>query len=498
MKRPFILCILDGWGHRAEQEDNAIEMGRTPNWHRMLDTYPHSLLEASGTAVGLPAGQMGNSEVGHMNIGAGRVVVQLLGQIEEAVAAGSLSENAEVKSFVSALKSSGGTAHILGLVSPGGVHSHMDHIVALAKALTAAGVPVAVHAITDGRDVPPSSAEGFMRDFVDRLPGVFVATVSGRYYAMDRNRTWDRTRLAYDAMVSAEGAKFADPAEAIRASYAAGITDEFIVPAVNGKYEGMRDGDGVLIANFRADRVRQIAAALADPAFAAFPRSRVARFAAILGLAEYSEELNEFYGTIFPPPKLSNILGEVLSAHGLKQLRIAETEKYAHVTFFFNGGEERTYPGEERILIPSPKVATYDLKPEMSAREITDAIESRADDFDVIIVNYANGDMVGHTGMEAAAEMAAAAVDECIGRLERLVLSKGGAMIITADHGNCETMKDEFGGPMTAHTTNPVECIAIGTEAKKLHPGRLADIAPTVLKILGIAKPAEMTGAELF
>jgi 2,3-bisphosphoglycerate-independent phosphoglycerate mutase len=498
MKKPFILCILDGWGYRAESYGNAIELGRTPNWHRMLAEYPHSLLEASGTAVGLPAGQMGNSEVGHMNIGAGRVVVQLLGQIERSVADGSLAENEHMKAFVGAMKASGGTAHVIGMVSPGGVHSHSDHMAAIAGALAAAGVPVALHIITDGRDVPPSSAAQFVADFAARVPGALVATISGRYYAMDRNRSWDRTRLAYDAMVSAEGPRFGDPVGAIRASYAAGRTDEFIIPSANAKYGGMRDGDGIVIANFRADRVRQIAAALADPAFSDFPRGRAVRFAALIGLAEYSAELNAFYRAVFPPPRLANILGEALSGAGLKQLRIAETEKYAHVTFFFNGGVERAYPGEERVLIPSPSVATYDLKPEMSAREITDAIEARAADFDVIIVNYANGDMVGHTGIEAAAEKAASAVDECIGRLEKLVLCMGGAMLITADHGNCETMLDDKGAPMTAHTTNPVECIAIGTAARAMRPGRLADIAPTVLKILGMAKPAEMTGAELF
>ncbi|MDR3126128.1 MAG: 2,3-bisphosphoglycerate-independent phosphoglycerate mutase [Rickettsiales bacterium] len=498
MKKPFILCILDGWGHRAETAGNAIELGHTPNWHRMLATYPHNLLEASGTAVGLPSGQMGNSEVGHMNIGAGRVAAQLLGQIEKAAGDGSLAQNEHMKAFIGAMKASGGTAHVWGMVSPGGVHSHSDHIIAIAGALSASGIPVALHIATDGRDVPPKSAAGFVTDFQKRLPGAYIATISGRYYAMDRNKSWDRTKLAYDAMASGEGPRFSDPAQAIRAAYAAGVTDEFIIPSVEEKYEGMKDGDGLVIANFRADRVRQIAAALADPAFSGFERRRTAKFAAALGLAEYSAELNSFYRTIFPPQRLSNILGEVLSKNNLKQLRIAETEKYAHVTFFFNGGEERVYPGEERILIPSPKVATYDLKPEMSAREITDTIESRAGEFDAIVVNYANGDMVGHTGIEAAAEKAAAAVDECIGRLERLILNTGGAMLITADHGNCETMIDENGGPMTAHTTNPVECIAIGTSAKALRPGRLADIAPTILKILGISKPAEMTGEELF
>ncbi|MDR1008670.1 MAG: 2,3-bisphosphoglycerate-independent phosphoglycerate mutase [Rickettsiales bacterium] len=504
MKKPLILCILDGWGYNPSSYGNAIELARTPVWHSLLAKYPHNLLEASDTAVGLPAGQMGNSEVGHTNIGAGRVVMQLLGSIEEAVKNGTLPDNPQLKDFIGKLKKSGGTCHIWGLVSNGGVHSHIDHIAALMKVVAGAGVPVSLHAVTDGRDVDPKSGIEFLSQILDVIkntPDTRLATLSGRYYAMDRNKTWDRVKLAYDAMVEAKGNRFDNAIKALEDSYAKGITDEFVVPSVAADYDGMKDGDGLLLANFRADRVREIATALTDKNFADFPRDKVINFSATLGLAEYSEELSASFDTIFPPQKLTNILGEVLADNGLTQLRIAETEKYAHVTFFFNGGEEKQFPGEERILIPSPAVATYDLKPEMSSAEITDNIEESvaSGKFDVIIVNYANGDMVGHTGMLDAAEKAAVAIDACLARLEKLVIDAQGTMIITADHGNCEVMLDKDGNPVTSHTTNPVECVLIGRpEVKELHKGALCDIAPTILKLLNLPQPSEMTGKALF
>ena len=497
-RKPIILCILDGWGINAETRGNAIELGKTPNWHRMMREYPHSKLGASGTDVGLPDGQMGNSEVGHMNIGAGRVVPQLLGQIEAAVKDGTLGTNQAFASFADAMRASGGICHLFGLVSDGGVHSHIDHIAALANALAAEGIPTLIHAALDGRDTAPSSATGYINDLQERVQSAKIATVGGRYYSMDRNKNWDRAELAYNAMANAVGPRFKDATEAVRASYDAGITDEFVVPAAADWYEGMHDGDGLLIANFRADRVRQIAAALAEPKFDGFARGRTISFAARLGIAEYSAELNKLYPAMFPPPVLRNILGEVISDAGLTQLRIAETEKYAHVTFFFNGGEEKQFPGEERVLVESPRVATYDIAPAMSAREITDEVEKLAGDFDVIIINYANGDMVGHTGIMAAAEEATAVVDECIGRLEAMILRRGGAMLITADHGNVEEETAADGSVLTAHTTNPVPAILIGEDDAAMHDGRLADVAPTVLKMLGIEQPDNMTGKPLY
>jgi 2,3-bisphosphoglycerate-independent phosphoglycerate mutase len=503
--RPVVLCVLDGWGDRAEIADNALRQARTPNWDRFVATCPRAQLDASELEVGLPEGQMGNSEVGHMNLGAGRVVMQDLPRIDAAMRNGSLAANPELARFAAALKASGGACHLMGLLSPGGVHSHQDHMVALARAVGGAGVPVAVHAFLDGRDTPPSSAKGFMERFlrdIAGIPGCFVATVSGRYYAMDRDKRWDRVAKAYATLVEGKGERAADAVGAIAASYAAGKTDEFMLPCAVGGYAGMKDGDGVLMANFRADRAREILAALADPAFDGFPRDRTVAFAARLGMVEYSKELNRFYPIIFPPAELTRILGQVVAEAGLTQLRIAETEKYAHVTFFLNGGEERVFPGEERILVPSPKVATYDLKPEMSAFEVTDKLVAAVESgrFDLIVVNYANGDMVGHTGILAAAVKAAEAVDACLGRLETAVKKAGGALLITADHGNLEMMRDpETGEPHTAHTLNPVPVILVNGPAwaKALRNGRLADVAPTLLRLMGLAQPAEMTGRSL-
>lgn len=505
MKKPIVLCILDGWGYNPNKTGNAIENASTPNWHRMINEYPTTFLDASGTAVGLPEGQMGNSEVGHTNIGAGRVVLQLLGQIEQSIKNDTLKNNKYLKEFIEKVKASNGACHLLGLLSDGGVHAHIDHIIALAKALDLNNLKTYIHVITDGRDTAPSSAKMYVEQFIEATKdckNIEIATISGRYYAMDRNKTWDRTELAYNAMTEGKSeTKFTSAINAIEQSYANEKTDEFIIPTVKEGYNGMNDGDGLLIANFRADRVRQIATAFADKDFNDFTREKIINFSALLGMAEYSEELNKLYNTLFPAISLTSIFGEEIAKAGLKQLRIAETEKYAHVTFFFNGGEEKVFPNEDRILIPSPSVATYDLKPEMSAYEITDNLEKviAEDKYDVIIVNYANGDMVGHSGIMEATIKAAETVDNCIARLEKAVLAKNGILFITADHGNCEKMIDENGKPFTAHTSNKVQAILIGdNEIKELHQGKLADIAPTLLKIMNLPIPKEMDGKPLF
>jgi 2,3-bisphosphoglycerate-independent phosphoglycerate mutase len=501
--RPVVLCILDGWGYRPEREDNAIALANTPVWDSLIASCPHALLETSGLQVGLPDGQMGNSEVGHMNLGAGRVVMQDLPRVDQAVADGSLAQNSELLAFIAALKKSGGKAHLLGLMSPGGVHSHQDHMAGLARILSKAGIEVVVHAFLDGRDTPPSSAREFLTKFLGDVQGekVSLGTVSGRYYAMDRDKRWDRVGLAYQALVEAKGQTAPDAIAAVEASYAAGKTDEFVLPAVIGAYAGMQDGDGLLMANFRADRAREILAVLVDPAFDGFERSRVPAFAARLGMAEYSKDLSRFLSVLFPPEGLTQILGEVVSDLGLTQLRIAETEKYAHVTFFFNGGREQVFPGEDRILINSPKVATYDLQPEMSAPEVTDKLVDAigSGKYDMIVVNFANGDMVGHTGILPAAITAVETLDAGLGRLKEAVVKANGRMLITADHGNCELMRDPVTGePYTAHTVGKVPVVLLnGPEGKGLADGRLADVAPTVLSLMGLAQPAEMTGHSL-
>ncbi|HUZ73501.1 MAG TPA: 2,3-bisphosphoglycerate-independent phosphoglycerate mutase [Stellaceae bacterium] len=503
--RPVVLCILDGWGERADRADNAILLARTPNWDKFLSRYPHAHMQASEEYVGLPHGQMGNSEVGHMNLGAGRVVMQDLPRIDQAVADGSLAHNAALDRFIAALKASGGTAHLLGLISPGGVHSHQDHIAALARILDAAGIKVCVHAFLDGRDTPPRSALGFLQRFTDALSGckrVAFGTVSGRYYAMDRDHRWDRIEVAYRALVAAEGIAAPDAAAAVTQSYEAGKSDEFVLPRIIGTYRGMADGDGVLMGNFRADRVRQILAALLDPDFKAFARQRVVRFAAAAGLTEYSSELKRLLAALFPPEPMNDTFGECVAKAGLTQLRIAETEKYAHVTFFFNGGQEEEFPGETRILVPSPKVATYDLHPEMSAPEVTDRLVAAIDagTFDAIVVNFANADMVGHTGDIGAAIKAVEAVDACLGRLAAALARAGGTMLVTADHGNAEMMRDPATGqPHTAHTTNPVPVVLVNPPpgVAGLGDGRLADVAPTLLALLGLDPPRAMTGRSL-
>ena len=506
MQKPVMLLILDGWGYREKiTKDNAIEEGHTPNWHELLKTCPHAFVETSGLNVGLPDGQMGNSEVGHMNLGAGRVVMQDLPKIDQAIANHTLDSNPVLLELIDTLKKTGGACHLMGLMSPGGVHSHQNHIVALAKILSGHNIPVAVHAFLDGRDTPPSSAEGFLKEFEEAtsdLKNVKIATLSGRFYAMDRDKRWDRVEAAYNNIVSASGKRYATADEAIKASYAAGVTDEFVVPCVVGDYQGAADGDAVLMANFRADRAREILYALSDKEFGGFARQKTVAFAISVGMAEYSVDHNRFMKTLFAPEALTNIFGEVISEHGLTQLRIAETEKYAHVTFFFNGGEEREFKGESRILIPSPKVATYDLKPEMSVYEVTDklvdAIENKR--FDVIICNFANGDMVGHTGIMSAALKAVAAVDENLGRVMKAIKDAGGVLLVTADHGNVEKMIDEkTGEPYTAHTVGKVQAVLYNApaEVKSMKDGRLADISPTLLDLLNIKQPVEMTGKSL-
>ncbi len=448
---------------------------------------------------------MGNSEVGHTNLGAGRVVLQDLPRIDQAIADGSLARNTELVGFIAALKASGGAAHLLGLLSPGGVHSHQRHLTVLARLLDAAGIPVKVHAFLDGRDTPPKSAAEYLAQFAAdtaALKGVAIATIGGRYYAMDRDRRWDRTEKAYRALATAEGEHAADAPSALRQAYAGGKSDEFVLPTAVGGYAGMRHGDGLVSANFRADRVRQILEALLNPDFAGFRRECVVAFTAALGMTEYSTALNRFLKTLFPPEELHDTFGEVVSRAGLTQLRIAETEKYAHVTFFFDGGREAELPGESRILVPSPKVATYDLQPEMSAPAVTEKLVAAIDQgrFDVVIVNYANPDMVGHTGNMAAAVAAVEAVDRCLGRLAEAVTRAGGTLLITADHGNAEMMRDPVTGePHTAHTLNPVPLLLVNPPAgvTGLGDGRLADVAPTLLQLLGLRQPQAMTGTSL-
>ena len=500
-RRPVMLVILDGWGWREEEADNAVRQARTPAFDRLWASCPHAFLRTSGGDVGLPDGQMGNSEVGHLNIGAGRVVLQDLPRIAAAIEDGSLARDPNLRAFTEALKASGGTCHLMGLVSPGGVHAHQDHAAALALIVAEAGIPIAVHAWTDGRDTPPRSGREDLQRLAAALPdGARIATVSGRYYAMDRDHRWDRVGRAYRAMAEGDGARFPDPDAAMAAAYGADVTDEFVVPAVIGDDGGMRDGDGILCFNFRADRVREILSALVEPDFDGFPRPRVLRFAAALGMAQYSTELDRRMGTLFPPERLDNILGSVVSAAGRTQLRMAETEKYPHVTYFLNGGEETPFPGEERIMVPSPKVATYDLQPEMSAPELTEkAVEAiRSGRFDLVVLNFANADMVGHTGSLQAAIKAVAAADGGLGRIAEAVEAAGGALLVTADHGNAELMRDPTtGGPHTAHTTNPVPVFLMGGGEARLRDGRLADLAPTLLALMDLPQPAEMTGRSL-
>ncbi|MEZ5910839.1 MAG: 2,3-bisphosphoglycerate-independent phosphoglycerate mutase [Paracoccaceae bacterium] len=500
--KPVVLCILDGWGIGPVPEGNAPFLARTPNYDRVMATCPHSTLTTFGPDVGLPTGQMGNSEVGHTNIGAGRVVAMDLGQIDLAIEDGSFATNAALVDFAGRMKATGGVAHLVGLTSPGGVHAHQDHIIAAARVLAGLGVPVLCHVITDGRDVAPASAFDQVSRFAADLPeGARIATVTGRYFAMDRDNRWERVKKAYDAMVRGQGEVADDPVAAIRGRYAAGQTDEFIEPLVAADFAGIVDGDGIFFLNFRADRAREILRAIGEPGFAEFDTGARPKLAALLGMVDYSEAHNAYMASCFPKREIVNTLGAWVARHGLRQFRLAETEKYPHVTFFLNGGKETPEPGEDRFMPKSPKVATYDRQPEMSAPEVTQRlVEAIGGGYDLIVVNYANPDMVGHTGDLDAAIAACEEVDRGLGLALDALKRVGGAMVMTADHGNCETMIDPLtGGPHTAHTTNPVPVAIIGAPygTRLRDGGRLADLAPTLLSLMGLDLPPEMTGRNL-
>ncbi len=510
--KPVVLLILDGWGYREETADNAVAQATLPHWQRLLATAPHTLIHTEGRHVGLPDGQMGNSEVGHMNLGAGRIVYQDLTRIDAAIEDGSFFENAELVGACAAASAGQHTLHVFGLLSPGGVHSHETHIFAMLELAKRQGVArVAVHAFLDGRDTPPRSAEASLQALqarCDALGNAHVASVSGRYYAMDRDQRWDRLRLAWDAIVEAKSEHHAaDALAALRDAYARGENDEFVLPTVINGAQPMADGDAVVFMNFRADRARQITAAFVSPTFDGFQvrRPRLSRYVC---LTQYDARLPA--AVAYGPDDLEHTLGELLASTGMTQLRIAETEKYAHVTFFFSGGREDPFAGEERILVPSPKVATYDLQPAMSLPELTGklvaAIASAR--FDVIICNIANPDMVGHSGDLQAAILAAQAVDVAIGEVDAAVRAEHGALLITADHGNLEMMRDpDTGQPHTAHTIGPVPLVYVGEAFDRFKVsgavtlragGALRDVAPTLLDLLGMPKPAEMTGRSLF
>ena len=499
--KPVVLLIMDGWGHREESANNAVKLAHTPVIDQLDQTVPKSFLLASGPAVGLPEGQVGNSEVGHMTIGAGRIILQDLARIDAAVADGTLASLPALDDFAAPLLEGGHTAHLMALISPGGVHSRDEHIMALAKALTARGVRVAVHAFTDGRDTLPKLAQETLPQFEASLPdGAFLATVTGRYYAMDRDHRWDRIALAFTAMTSASAQHHApNAAEALKLGYADGLSDEFILPTVIGDYQGMTDGDAVLMGNFRADRARQILAAYCydETSFDTSSRPKLNR---ALGLVPYSEELDRCMPSLFGPADIPNTLGEVVAAHNKRQLRLAETEKYPHVTFFLNGGDESLTQGEDRSLVPSPKVATYDLQPEMSADGIKAALLDSITHqrHELIIVNFANPDMVGHTCDLDAAIKAVETVDTAVGEAVDAIRAVGGAMIVTADHGNCEIMWDDAAAsPHTAHSYNPVPAYLITNDQTSIRDGGLSDLAPTLLDLMGIDTPQEMTGRSL-
>jgi len=499
--RPVVLCILDGWGKRAERRANAPALADVPTFNHIMATAPTAELITHGPDVGLPTGQMGNSEVGHTNIGAGRVVTMDLGQIDLVIEDGSFGSRPALTEFIGTLQQTGGTAHLIGVISDGGVHGHIRHVVAAARVITRTGVPVIIHAVTDGRDVAPSSAADFIRQLEQDLPAnASIGTVTGRYWAMDRDNRWDRVATAFEAMAHGNGLPAETASAAVATAYAQGQTDEFIPASVIADYDGMRPGDGLFCLNFRADRSREILAAFADPAFDAFKRGPVPALGAYLGMVEYSDAHMQWFTAVFPKRDLVNTLGAWVASKGLTQFRLAETEKYPHVTFFLNGGKETPEIGEDRYMAPSPKVATYDLQPEMSSVEVTDAfIAAIEKGYDLIVVNYANPDMVGHTGDLDAAIKACEAVDRGLARVLPVLAAAGGAMVLTADHGNCEMMVDPVtGGPHTAHTTNPVPVALIGGPAGvSLRNGRLCDLAPTLLDLMGLALPPEMTGQSL-
>ena len=501
--KPVVLCILDGWGLAEGGPGNAPYLADTPNFDRLMATCPNATLVTHGPDAGLPTGQMGNSEVGHTNIGAGRVVAMDLGQIDLAIEEGSFGTRPTLLDFVAKMQASGGVAHLSGLVSLGGVHSHENHLLEIARVLTAAGVPVQIHAITDGRDVAPRSAHETLPAFAASLPeGARIGSVIGRYYAMDRDNRWDRVQQSADLILTGVGhAEEAGTAEeALRNAYARDEGDEFVKATRLAGYAAPVDGDGLLFVNFRADRAREILAALADPDFSEFDVSARPNWAAVCGMVGYSDRHNTYMDVIFPKQEIVNTLAEWVSARGLTQFHLAETEKYPHVTFFLNGGKEDPVPGEDRYMPKSPKVATYDMQPEMSAPEVTAKfVEAIGVGYDLIVVNYANPDMVGHTGDIPAAMKACEAVDAGLGQVMAALNAVGGAMIVTADHGNCDMMIDPVtGGPHTAHTLNPVPVILFGgPQGAVMRDGRLADLAPTLLQLMELPKPPEMTGESL-
>ena len=501
-KTPTTLIIMDGFGLREEEKGNAIQNARTPNLDRIFANCPGCKLSASGLDVGLPEGQMGNSEVGHTNIGAGRVVFQDLPRISKAVADGTFFENEAYREAMDDCKEKNSALHLMGLLSDGGVHSHITHLFALLEMAKRRGVSrVYVHCFLDGRDVPPSSGKGYVEQLVAKCAELGVgqvATVMGRFYAMDRDKRWDRVQRAYNAMANGEGTFNPDPVDAVQKSYDAGVTDEFVEPVVCVKDALVSEGDSIIFFNFRPDRAREITRCFVDTAFSSIERKRGFQNVNYVCTTEYDATMPNV-SVAFPHKELHNIFGEYISKLGLTQLRIAETEKYAHVTFFFNGGAEQVFPGEDRVLIASPKVATYDLKPDMSAHEVAAEAVKRIEsgNYDVIILNFANCDMVGHTGVYEAARLAVEAVDECVNQVVEATSKMGGVSLITADHGNAERMVDEDGvTPYTAHTTNLVPFYIVGADVK-LRDGRLADIAPTMLDLMGLEKPAEMDGETL-
>jgi 2,3-bisphosphoglycerate-independent phosphoglycerate mutase len=501
---PVLLLILDGFGYSEDPDHNAIANARKPNWDRLWNAYPHTLINTSEMAVGLPNGQMGNSEVGHLNIGAGRVVYQDLTRVDVAIPDGSFYTNPALTQAVAQAKENGTALHIMGLLSPGGVHSHENHIHAMLELAVRAGLRrIYIHAFLDGRDTPPRSAAGSLQRMQDKcatLGAGRIASIIGRYYAMDRDNRWDRIQQAYDLVALGKAAFSApDVLAGLQQAYARDENDEFVKATVIGEPVAMQDGDVAVFMNFRADRAREITRALTDAAFDQFARERFPKLASFVTLSSYGDDFSHLPAA-FAPSAIHNGFGEYISSLGLRQLRIAETEKYAHVTYFFNGGNEQPYAGEDRILVPSPKVATYDLKPEMSAFEVTDKLEAaiRSTQYQAIICNYANGDMVGHTGILEAAVKAVEALDTCIGRVVNAMLECGGEVLITADHGNAEQMIDHTTHQAhTAHTLNPVPFLYIGRKAQMVNGGALRDVAPTLLAMMGLPQPPEMTGKPL-
>ena len=502
-KGPVVLCIMDGWGHRTDPAHNAVALANTPVFDRLWAGCPHSFLAASGADVGLPDGQVGNSEVGHMNIGAGRVVQQDLPRLNDATKDGSLTAHPALKDLASNLALTGGSAHVIGLVSPGGVHAHQDHMLAVIRGLADAGVPVVIHGFTDGRDVLPRDAGVSLPDFLSQLPeNATLGSLTGRYFGMDRDHRWDRTQKAYDAIALGHAEFHADDGlQALQAGYVRGESDEFLQATIVGGYTGIRDGDGLVMMNFRADRARQILDCFYRPETTSCKTQPIALRPA-LGMTRYSAGLDEFVTPLYPPVELADTLGEVVAAAGRRQLRLAETEKYPHVTFFFNGGDETMRDGEDRTLVPSPNVPTYDQLPQMSASGVlAKALASlKSKSHDLLVINFANPDMVGHTGDLAAAITAVETVDACVGELVAAIKAADGQMLLTADHGNCEVMWDSKAeSPHTAHTTNLVPLILVnGNDGASLTDGRLADLAPSLLAMMGIDQPASMTGKSLF